>query len=95
MKPLSRSKSVMQNDEAIETRRVASSIAIREPELSRKSLDSLSMPTGVSRSNANVQTEQSDYSRLGMLIVWLPIAVLVALGCAAFYVLWSRASDGW
>jgi len=37
MKPLSRSESAVQNDQAIETRRVARSIVNREPELNLKS----------------------------------------------------------
>jgi hypothetical protein len=95
MKPLSKSESAMQNDQAIETRRVGRSIANREWELNLRSLDSLSIPTGVSRSNANVPTEQSDYSRLEVLTVWVPIAVVVVLSCGSFYVLWSKASGGW
>jgi hypothetical protein len=95
MKPLIRSESAMQNDQAIETRRVASSIANREPELNQKSRDFLSIPTGVFRSNANVRTEQSDYSRLEVLTLWVLIAVLVVLSCGGFYVLWSKASGGW
>jgi hypothetical protein len=95
MKPLSRSESAMQNDQAIETRRVALSIANREPELNLKSLDSLSIPTGLSRSNANVPTEQSYYSPQEMQTVWVLIAVLVVLSCGVFYVLWSKASGGW
>lgn len=95
MKPLSRSERAMQNDQAIETRQVPLSIANREPELNLKSLDSLSISTGVSRSKANGPTEQSDYSRLEVLTVWVPIAVLVLLGCCGFYFLWFRASSGW
>ena len=60
MKPLSRNESAMQNYQAIETRRVARSIAYQEPELNLKSLDSLSIPTGLARSNAKVPTEPSD-----------------------------------
>jgi hypothetical protein len=95
MKQLSRSEHAMQNDQAIETRRIAPSIANREPELDLKSLDSLSIPTGVSRSNANARTKQSDYSRLEVLTVWVLIAVLVVLSGGGFYVLWSKANGGW
>jgi hypothetical protein len=38
MKPLSRNEIAVQNDQAIETRRVARSIVNREPELNLKSL---------------------------------------------------------
>jgi hypothetical protein len=98
MKPLSRTESAVQNDQAIETRRVARSIVDREPELNLKSLDSLSVPAGISRSNENpnVPTEQSDYSRrLEVLTVWVLIAVLVVFSCGALYILWSKASRGW
>jgi hypothetical protein len=98
MKPLSRSESAVQNDQAIETQRVARSIVNREPELNLKSLHSLSVPTGISRSNENpnVPTEQSDYARrLEVLTVWVLIAVLVVFSCGALYVLWSKASGGW
>jgi hypothetical protein len=95
MKQRSRSEHAMQNDQAIETRRVARSIANREPELDLKSLDSLSIPTGVSRSNANAPTEQSDYPRLEVLTVWVLIAVLVVLSGGGFYVLWSKANGDW
>jgi hypothetical protein len=95
MKTLSRSESAMQKDQAIETRRVARSIANREPELNLKSLDTLSIPTGVSRSNANVPTKQSNYSQLEVRTVWVLIAVMVVVSCGVFYVLWSKASGGW
>ena len=95
MKPLSRSESVMQNDKPIETARVARSIANREPEIDLKSLDSLSIPTGVFGSNTNVSTAQSDYSRLEVLTVRVLIAVMVVVSCGGFYVLWSKASGGW
>jgi hypothetical protein len=95
MKTLSRIESAVQNDQAIETRRVARSIAKREPELNLKSLDSLSISTGVSRSNANVPIGQGDYSRLEVLTVWVLIAVLVVLSCGVFYVLWSKANGAW
>ena len=97
MKPLSKSESAVQNDQAIETRRVARSI-VWEPELNLKPLDSLSVPTGISRSNENpnIPTEQSDYARrLEVLTVWVLIAVLVVFSCGALYVLWSKASGGW
>jgi hypothetical protein len=95
MKTLSRSESAMQNDQAIETRRGARSIANREPELNLKILDTLSVPTGVPRSNANVPTKQSDYSRLEVLTVRVLIAVMVVVSCGGFYVLWSKATGGW
>ena len=96
MKPLSKSESAMQNDQAIEKWRVARSIANREPELNLKSLESLSIPTAVSRSHANVPTERSDYSRrLEVLTVWVLIAVLIVLSCGGFYVLWSKVTGGW
>jgi hypothetical protein len=95
MKPLSRSEGTMQNDQAIEIRRVARSIAYREPKLTPQLLDSPSVPKRVSRSHANVQKEQGDYSRLEVLTVWLLIAVLAVLNCGAFYVLWSKAGGGW
>jgi hypothetical protein len=53
------------------------------------------IPIGVSRSHANVPTEQRDYSRLEVLTVWMLIAVLVVLGCGGFYTLWSKVSGGW
>ena len=96
MKPFSRSESVMEDDRAIQTRRVAPTIANREPELNLKSLESLSIPTAVSRSHANVPTERSDYSRrLEVLTVWVLIAVLIVLSCGGFYVLWSKVTGGW
>jgi hypothetical protein len=95
MKPFSSSESVMHDDRAIETRRFARSIADREQELNLRSLDSPSNPTGVSRWNANVPTERSDYSRLEVQTVWVLIAVLAALSGGALYVLWSRANGGW
>jgi hypothetical protein len=63
MKALGRRETAMQIDQAIETRRAARSIADGEPELNLKSPNSLSIPARVSRSRANVLTEQSDYSR--------------------------------
>ena len=87
MNPITRSQRTIQNDQAIETRRVARAIANREPELN-------SIPTGVPWSDANVPTERSDYSRLRLLTVWVLIAVLIVLGCGAFYVLWSKVSGG-
>jgi hypothetical protein len=98
MKPLSRSESAVQNDQAIETRRVARSIVNPQPELNLKSLESLSVPTDISRSNENpnVPTEQSDYSRrLEVLTVWALIVVLAVLSCGAFYVLWAKAGGDW
>jgi hypothetical protein len=95
MNPLSRSESAMQNDQAIEARRVAHSIGNREPGLNLKSLDSLSIPTGVFGSNTNVSTAQSDYSRLEVRTVGVLIALLAVLCCGGFYVLWSKASGGW
>ena len=95
MKPLRRSESAMQNEQAIEKWRVARSIANREPELNLKLLDSPSIPIGVSRSNANVPTEQSDYSRREVLTVWALLALLAVLSCGAFYVLWARAGGDW
>jgi hypothetical protein len=92
MKPLSRSASAVQNEQAIETRRLVPSIVNRELELNLKSLDSLYSPTGVSQSKANVPTEQSDYSRLTAVILWVMIAVLVVVSCDAFYALWSKVS---
>jgi hypothetical protein len=74
MKPLGRSESAIQNYQAIETRRVAHSIA---------------------RSNVNIPTEQSDYSRLEVLTVWVLIAVLAVVSCGGFYVLWSKVGGGW
>jgi hypothetical protein len=95
MKALGRKETAMQIDQAIETRRAARSIADGEPELNLKSPNSLSIPARVSRSRANVLTEQSDYSRLEVLTVWLLIVVLAALSCGAFYVLWARAGGDW
>jgi len=66
-----------------------------EPERKQKSLDTPSIPAGVSRSNANVPTEQSEYSRLEVLTIWVLLAMLLVLSCGAFYVLWSKASSGW
>jgi len=94
MKALGRRETAMQSDHAIETRRVARSIADGEPELNLKSPNSLSISTKVSRSRTNVPIEQSDYSRREVLTVWALLALLVALSCGAFYELWSRAS-GW
>src|ERR1700682_1516291 len=94
MKPLSRRESATQNDQAIESRRVARSIANRDPELNLKLLDSLSIPPGVFRSNANVPAEHSDYSRREVLTAWVLIAVLVVLSCSAFYLLWSKTRGG-
>ena len=92
MKLLSRSESAMQNGQAIETRRVAPSIANREPKLNLNSI-----PTGVFRpnANANVPTEPSDYPRLEVVTAWVLLAMLVVLSCGALYVLWSKASGGW
>ena len=95
MKPLSKNEIAIQNDGAIEARRIAPPIASREPKLKLKSLDSRSIPTGASRFNTNVPREQSDYPRLEALTVWVLIAVLVVLSCGALYVLWSKASGGW
>jgi hypothetical protein len=95
MNPVSKNEIAIQNDRASETRRVAPPVANREPELNLKSLDSLFIPTGVSRSKANAPTERSDYSRLEVLTIWVLIAVLVVLNCSTFYVLWSKASGGW
>jgi len=94
MKAPARSETAMQIDQAIETRRVARSIADGEPELNLKSPNSLSIPTRTSRSRASVPIEQSDYSRREVLTVWALLALLVALSCGAFYELWSKAS-GW
>ena len=94
MKALGRSETAMQIDQAIETRRVARSIADGDPELNLKSPNSLSISTKVSQSRANVPMEQSDYSRREVLTVWALLALLVALSCGAFYELWSKAS-GW
>jgi hypothetical protein len=94
MEALGRRETAMQSDHAIETRRVARSIADGEPELNLKSPNSLSISTKVSRSRANVPIEQSDYSRREVLTVWALLALLVALSCGAFYELWSKAS-GW
>jgi hypothetical protein len=58
---------------------------------SLKLLDSFSTLTGVSRPSATAPIEQSD-SRLAMRIVWVLIAVLVALSCGALYALWSQAN---
>jgi hypothetical protein len=95
MKPLGRKETAMQIDQAIETRRAARSIADGEPELNLKSPNSLSIPARVSRSRANVLTEQSDYSRLEVLTVWVLIVVLAVLSCGAFYVLWAKAGGDW
>jgi hypothetical protein len=94
MKAPARSETAMQIDQAIETRRVARSIADGEPELNLKSPNSLSIPTRTSRSRANVPVEHSDYSRREVLTGWALLALLVALSCGAFYELWSKAS-GW
>ena len=94
MKAPARSETAMQIDQAIETRRVAGSIADGEPELNLKSPNSLSISTKVSQSRANVPIEQSDYSRREVLTVWALLALLVALSCGAFYELLSKAS-GW
>jgi hypothetical protein len=95
MKALSRRETAMQIDQAIETRRAARSIADGEPELNLKSPNSLSISARVSRSRANVLTEQSDYSRLEVLTVWVLIVVLAVLSCGAFYVLWAKAGGDW
>jgi len=95
MKALGRKETAMQIDQAIETRRAARSIADGEPELNLKSPNSLSISAMVSRSRANVLTEQSDYSRLEVLTVWVLIVVLAVLSCGAFYVLWARAGGDW
>jgi len=95
MKALGRSETAMQIDQAIETRRAARSIADGEPELNLKSPNSFSIPARVSRSRANVLTEQSDYSRLEVLTVWVLIVVLAVLSCGAFYVLWAKAGGDW
>ena len=95
MKALGRKETAMQIDQAIETRRAARSIADGEPELNLKSPNSLSISARVSRSRANVLTEQSDYSRLEVLTVWVLIVVLAVLSCGAFYVLWSKARGVW
>ena len=95
MKALGRKETAMQIDQAIETRRAARSIADGEPELNLKSPNSLSISARVSRSRANVLTEQSDYSRLEVLTVWVLIVVLAVLSCGAFYVLWARAGGDW
>jgi hypothetical protein len=95
MKTLGGKETAMQIDQAIETRRAARSIADGEPELNLKSPNSLSIPTRVSRSRANVPIEQSDYSRREVLTVWALLALLVALSCGAFYALWSKAGGGW
>ena len=91
MKALGRRETAIQIDQAIETRRVARSIADGEPELNLKSPNSLSVPTRVSRSRADVPIEQSDYSRREVLTVWALLALLVMLSCGAFYELWSKA----
>ena len=95
MKALGRKETAMQIDQAIETRRAARSIADGEPELNLKSPNSLSISARVSRSRANVLTEQDDYSRLQVTTVWVLMALLAVLSCAGFYVLWSKASRGW
>jgi len=95
MKALGRKETAMQIDQAIETRRAARSIADGEPELNLKSPNSLSIPARVSRSRANVLTEQSDYSRLEVLTVWVLIVVLAVLSCGAFYVLWAKVGGDW
>jgi len=95
MKALGRSETAMQIDQAIETRRAARSIVDGEPELNLKSPNSLSIPARVSRSRANVLTEQSDYSRLEVLTVWVLIVVLAVLSCGAFYVLWAKVGGDW
>jgi hypothetical protein len=95
MKALGRKETAMQIDQAIETRRAARSIADGEPELNMKAPNSLSIPARVSRSRANVLTEQSDYSRLEVLTVWVLIVVLAVLSCGAFYVLWAKAGGDW
>jgi hypothetical protein len=43
MKPLSKNEIAIQNDGAIEARRIAPPLASREPKLKLKSLDSLSI----------------------------------------------------
>jgi hypothetical protein len=95
MKALGRKETATQIDQAIETRRAARSIADGEPELNLKSPNSLSIPARVSRSRANVLTEQSDYSRLEVLTVWVLIVVLAVLSCGAFYVLWAKVGGDW
>ena len=95
MKALGRKETAMQIDQAIETRRAARSIADGEPELNLKSPNSLSISARVSRSRANVLTEQSDYSRLEVWTVWILIVVLAVLSCGAFYVLWAKAGGDW
>jgi len=95
MKALGRKETAMQIDQAIETRRAARSIADGEPELNLKSPNSLSISARVFRSRANVLTEQSDYSRLEVLTVWVLIVVLAVLSCGAFYVLWAKAGGDW
>ncbi len=95
MKALGRKETAMQIDQAIETRRAARSIADGEPELNLKSPNSLSISARVSQSRANVLTEQSDYSRLEVLTVWVLIVVLAVLSCGAFYVLWAKAGGDW
>ena len=94
MKALGRKETAMQIDQ-VETRRAARSIADGEPELNLKSPNSLSISARVSRSRANVLTEQSDNSRLEVLTVWVLIVVLAVLSCGAFYVLWARAGGDW
>ena len=95
MKALGRKETAMQIDQAIETRRAARSIADGKPELNLKSPNSLSISARVSRSRANVLTEQSDYSRLEVLTVWVLIVVLAVLSCGAFYVLWAKVGGDW
>jgi len=95
MKALGRKETATQIDQAIETRRGARSIADGEPELNLKSPNSLSISARVSRSRANVLTEQSDYSRLEVLTVWVLIVVLAVLSCGAFYVLWAKVGGDW
>jgi hypothetical protein len=95
MKALGRRETAMQIDQAIETRRAARSIADGEPELNLKLPNSLSIPARVFRSRANVLTEQSEYSRLEVLTVWVLIVVLAVLSCGAFYVLWAKAGGDW
>jgi hypothetical protein len=75
MKPLRRRESAMQNDHAIEIGRVAPSIANRKPKLNLKSLNSLSIPIGVSPSNAKGPTEHNDYSLLAVDIASALVAV--------------------
>jgi hypothetical protein len=89
------SESATQNDQATETGQITRSITNLQPELNLTLLDSLSLPTAVSPSNANVPNEQCDYPPREMVTVWVLIAMLAVLNCCGFYALWSKGTGAW